>query len=165
MDQPAIVLGVYAKSAIFLGNFNFFIAALGILGVIVFNKIISRKLYQSSLILVILSLIVALGIFCGILQYFFNEMFLVLTCIALIILMDNLFSIGLRTKRQLLFQKENFKIVLPCMMLCNAIAFPLGGILVSLFTHSYSESLTLLLISCFAVFIGGSLFYLLRRKE
>lgn len=155
---PAIILGHYNQSATFLGNFNFVISIISVISILVFNRLITLSQYKSNSIMYILLLITSISVLCGILQYNLNELKYTLILLGIIILADSIFSIGLRTKRQLIFNNEQFKVVLPCMMLLNAIAFPLGGIFVSLFTIQFNEPTTLLLISICTILLSVSLY-------
>lgn len=155
---PAIILGHYSQSATFLGQFNFVISIISVISILVFNRLITLSQYKSNAIMYILLLITAISVFCSILQYSLNELKYSLILLGIIILADSIFPIGLRTKRQLLFNNEQFKLALPCMMLLNAIAFPLGGIFVSLFTTQFNEPTTLLLISICTILLSVSLY-------
>ena len=158
---PAIILGFYHQSSIFLGYFNFVISVIGIISVLIFNRIITFDFYQSESIIKLLLIIVVAGIVSGGMLYFELNFVFTLFFIAVIILSDSLFSVGLRTKRQLIFKDDEFKAVLPSMMLLNAISFPLGGVLVSVFSNIYNELFTMSIISLIDIIIVIFLYFLL----
>lgn len=158
---PAIILGVYNQSSIFLGYFNFVISVIGIVSVLIFNRVISLEFYQSKSIVKLLLVIVIVGIVSGAVLYFEPNFVFTLFFIAMIILSDSIFSVGLRTKRQLIFKDDEFKAVLPSMMLLNAISFPLGGGLVSVFSNVYNELLTMSIISLIDIIIVILLYFFL----
>ena len=108
-----------------------------------------------------LLVIVIVGIVSGAVLYFEPNFVFTLFFIAMIILSDSIFSVGLRTKRQLIFKDDEFKAVLPSMMLLNAISFPLGGGLVSVFSNVYNELLTMSIISLIDIIIVILLYFFL----
>lgn len=158
---PAIILGFYHQSSIFLGGFNFVISVIGIVSVLIFNRVITFNFYQSKSIITLLLIIVVAGIVSGGMLYFELNFIFTLFFIAVIILSDSIFSVGLRTKRQLIFKDDEFKAALPSMMLLNAISFPLGGGLVSAFSNNYNELLTMSIISLIDIIIVVFLYFLL----
>ncbi|PIT08184.1 hypothetical protein BGI40_06880 [Snodgrassella communis] len=91
-------------------------------------------------------------------------MYLTITFISITVIADSIYSVALRTKRQLMFNTSEFKNVLPAMMLLNAISFPIGGILISIFTRFYSakESVAIVAIVAIISFIFISIYILLR---
>jgi hypothetical protein len=157
---PAIVLD-YKYDSIFLGWVNLFISLVSISSIFLYNKIVSEKEYHSSQFINKLFYIIYVGIIASFFQYFSENMYLTITFISITVIADSIYSVALRTKRQLMFNTSEFKNVLPAMMLLNAISFPIGGILISIFTRFYSAKESVAIVAIIS-FIFISIYILLR---
>lgn len=161
---PVLIIGDYGRTVSFLGSLHFIFGIVSILSIFIFNKLINNNLYNSTKFTGFLSYLVLLGIFLSMAHILtVKYLYVSLVFIASIIVIDSVFSVGLRIRRQLIFDENSFKHALPCMMFANAIAFPLSGIIVASLAEKYSSNITILATSIIALFFMMISIYCLKR--
>ncbi len=133
--NPAIVTSVFSLSDSHLAYANAFFGVVGTLCIVLAPYLIRRSPVMFGQFCVFLSLV------CGLLIGFLEISFMgYLLFAGLIIGLDSAFSVYLRIKRASAVSSDVFERIIPFMMLFNALAFPISGVLVGILSEYLEET-------------------------
>ena len=146
--NPAIITGFYQQTDSFFALSNFLLGGIGLLSVLLAPasaRYVGRHFGRVCVGLAVLSATMIGLLPLGIWGY--------LVLAGGIIGLDGAFAVYLRTERAKALTAEKFQRVIPIMMMLNAIAFPLSGLMVSLLSNYMHSTLVFLSLAALSLLL------------